>query len=275
VSNTGDEALVVELNRRAGWLGAWPQQGLCAVLDPENARIRAFLIEQAEQLVDGALVLDAGAGRKPYRSLFARHTYRSTDMPGGFYQEPHDFECFLHDIPQPDNQYDAVVLTQVLEHVPDPWATLKEIHRVLKPDGRLLLSVPLTAPLHGEPWHFFHFTHYGLQRMANMLGFVPQQFEKMGGAFWVLGKRLPDAFIKLFKQYDPFRARKRGQSSLSCLLLNVVLSPLFLLGYLPAAYVLRPLFYWLDALDREKSFTLGYTLVLVKQGEASSKEIEP
>ena len=272
MNNASNDTQRIELNPRAGWLGIWPVQGLRAVLDPENARIRAFLVEQAGQLASGALVLDAGAGRKPYRRLFAQQTYQSTDMPGGFYEEPHDFECFLHEIPKPDNHYDAVVLTQVLEHVPDPWATLKEIHRVLKPNGRLLLSVPLTAPLHGEPWHFFHFTHYALHRMAISLGFAPRDIEKVGGAFWVLGKRLPDAFRKLFKQYDPFRARKRHQNPLLCLVLNVVLLPLYLLGYLPAAYILRLLFYWLDALDREKSFTLGYTLVLVKQNTPSVKE---
>ena len=249
---------------RAGWLGVWPADGLRAVLDPENARIRAFLIEQAARLSADARVLDAGAGRKPYKSIFAGLNYESTDMPGGFYQEPHDFECHLDAIPRADASYDAVVLTQVLEHVPDPWAVLAEIRRVLKPGGRLLLSVPLTAPLHGEPWHFYHFTHHALLDMARRSGFVVEDLEKMGGAFWVLGKRLPDAFIKLFKQYDPFRARKRGQNVVANVALNIVLLPLLVFGYLPAAFLLRPLFYWLDALDRLKDFTLGYTLVLVR-----------
>ena len=114
-----------------------------------------------------------------------------------------DFECELHDIPKPNDHYDIVVLTQVLEHVPDPQATLSEIYRVLKPNGKLLISVPLNGPLHGEPWHFFQFTHYGLNQLALNTGFHITEIEKVGGEFWLIGKRLSIAFSQLLKQYDP------------------------------------------------------------------------
>ena len=235
------------------------------MLDPENARITEFLREEASRLSISARVLDAGAGSKPYKELFSASSYESCDMPGGFYSDTHDFECYLDNIPRNESNYDAVVLTQVLEHVPDPKAVLTEIHRVLKPGGKLFLSVPLTAPLHGEPWHFFHFTHYGIETLAYGTNYEVSVIEKIGGAFWVLGKRMPDAFRKLFKQYDPFRARKRGLNVLYCLLMNVVLLPLYFIAYLPSAYLFRPLCYWMDRLDIEKSFTLGYTAVLIKR----------
>lgn len=253
-----------ELLARGGWMGFFPKLGLKAIFDPENARIQTFLEEQALKLKKDDVVLDAGAGKKPYKYIFKNQNYQSTDMPGGFYVEPHDFECFLDDIPQPDNTYDVLVSTQVLEHVPDPWVVLKEKYRVLKPEGKLFLSVPLTAPLHGEPYHFYHFTHYALEKMAADIGFSIQDMEKVGGAFWVLGKRFPDAFIKLFKQYDPTRAKKRNQSVLVNIILNILMLPLFFVAYLPSKYILRPLFYFLDFLDRQKEFTLGYTLVLIK-----------
>lgn len=252
----------VTLNPRHGWLGSWP--GWRSVLDPENGRIPAFLREEAAKLPAAALVLDAGAGARPYSGIFHRQRYESCDMPGGFYHQKHDFECWLHEIPQPDARYDAIINTQVLEHVPEPVSVLLELRRVLKPGGVLLLSVPLTAPLHGEPWHFFHFTHHGIFELARRTGWEVVSCEKIGGAFWTLGKRLPDAFRKLLKQYDPTRARKRGQSVGFCLLMNLLLLPLWLLFYPLTAYVWRPLFYWFDQLDTEKSFTLGYTVVLRK-----------
>jgi SAM-dependent methyltransferase len=255
----------VDLNPRAGWLGWWPKTGVHAVLDPENGRIHAFLEEQAARLDAGSRVLDAGAGKRPYAPLFKRQCYESCDMPGGFYQHPHDFECWLHDIPQPDNSYDAVVLTQVLEHVPNPEAVLRELARILRPAGKVLLSVPLNGPLHGEPWHFFQFTHYGIAELARRTNFEVGEIEKVGGAFWQFGKRLPDAFNKLLKQYDPFRARKRGQPLAIAIGMTLALLPLWLLTYPLSAWLLRPLFYWLDRLDRNKEFTLGYTAVLIKK----------
>lgn len=255
-----------ELNPRHGWLGWWPRGGWRAVLDPENGRIRAFLEDEAARLAAGARVLDAGAGTRPYAALFRRQEYHSCDMPGGFYEARHDFECRLDAIPQPDASYDAVILTQVLEHVPNPIAVLREIRRVLRPGGRVLLSVPMNSPLHGEPWHFFQFTHHGLAELARQSDLVLATVEKLGGAFWHLGKRFPDTLRKLLKQWDPTRARKRGQSVRICVGMTLVLLPLYLLGYPVSAWIWRPLCYWLDQLDREKSFTLGFTAVLHKVG---------
>jgi SAM-dependent methyltransferase len=253
----------IPLNPRHGWLGWWP--GWCALLDPENGRIPAFLLEESAKLPDGARVLDAGAGQRPFAKFFSRQKYESCDMPGGFYEQRHDFECFLHEIPQAENSYDAVVLTQVLEHVPDPLAVLRELNRVLKPGGKLLLSLPLNGPLHGEPWHFFQFTHYGLAQLASQSNFQVENCEKIGGAFWNLGKRAADTVRKLMKQYDPFRARKRGQGVLWCVWMNLVLLLPWLIFMPLTAWVFRPLCYWLDRLDIQKTFTLGYTAVFVKK----------
>lgn len=253
----------IVLNPRHGWMGWWP--GWSTLLDPENGRIPAFLVEEAAKLSEGAHVLDAGAGSRPYAPIFRRQKYESCDMPGGFYKQKHDFECFLHAIPQPDNSYDAIINTQVLEHVPDPLAVMREMNRVLKPSGRLLLTVPLTAPLHGEPWHFFHFTHYAIAELARRSDFEIEECEKIGGAFWTLGKRLPDAFRKWMKQCDPFRARKRGQSLAYCIGMTLLLFVPWLICYPISGYLFRPLCYWVDRLDIEKTFTLGYTAVLVKK----------
>ena len=255
----------ITINPRHGWMGFWPQGGLKAILDPENGRIKHFLKEQHQHMDNETRLLDAGAGSCPYKPVFEGVRYESTDMPGGFYKHSHDFECFLHDMPKEDNTYDVVVLTQVLEHVPSPQAALKEICRVLKPGGKLLLSVPMNTPLHGEPWHFFNFTHHGIGQLAQETGFTVTDIEKVGGAFWQLGKRLPDTLRKLNKQYDPFRAKKRQQNVWLCILLSLLLIPVWFFAYLPSAYIFRPLCYWLDIIDQEKSFTLGYTAVLTKK----------
>jgi SAM-dependent methyltransferase len=120
--------------------------------------------------------------------------------------------------------------------VPNPQATLFEIWRGLKPNGKLLLSVPLNGPLHGEPWHYFQFTHYGLDQLAQKTGFKIAEIEKVGGAFWLIGKRLPVAFKKFLKQYDPFRAKKRNQSIVFTIFMTLLLLPTWFILYLPRRY---------------------------------------
>ena len=256
---------VIPLNPRSGWLGWWPAEGLRAVFDPENGRIRAFLREEAEHLAPGARVLDASAGTRPYAKYFHRQHYESCDVPGGFYKCKHDFECQLDAIPRPEATYDAVILTQVLEHVPNPAAVIAELNRVLKPDAVLLLSVPLNGPLHGEPWHFFQFTHYGLAALARSHHFTLERCEKVGGAFWFFGKHAQDAIRKLMKQVDPFRARKRGQSVMKCAVWTLLFLPVWIIGLVLLGYGFRPLAYWLDRFDFAKTLTTGYTAVLRKQ----------
>ncbi|MEO5365083.1 MAG: class I SAM-dependent methyltransferase [Magnetococcus sp. WYHC-3] len=263
----------VTLASRQGWMGWWPPGGWRTVLDPENGRIRHFLAEQAAQLPEGCRVLDAGAGRCPYAGLFVRHVYESCDHPGGFYPgQAHSFLCPLDAIPRPDGHYDAVILTQVLEHVPDPGAVLGELGRVLAPGGRLLVTVPLNGPLHGEPWHYYHFTHHALAHLAHRQGLELLHMEQVGGAFWVLGKRLHDTLRRVMKSRDPLRSRKRGHSPLSDLLVTLALLPFWLLLLPITGYLLRPLAYWLDRLDRDKSFTCGFTAVFSKPRRDASPQ---
>ena len=61
-----------------------------------------------------------------------------------------------------DNTYDVIVCTQVLEHVPNPFAAVAELHRVLKPGGRLLVTVPAAYPYHAVPRDYWRFTRDSL-----------------------------------------------------------------------------------------------------------------
>lgn len=82
----------------------------------------------------------------------------------------------------PGEQFDAVFLWMVLEHLHDPAATLREIRRVLKPDGWLVFSVPNFGSwerwFFGRYWyaldlprHLQHFTTRSLRRPLNESGF--------------------------------------------------------------------------------------------------------
>lgn len=259
----------ITLVSRNGWMGWFPRGGLKTILDPENARISEFLCQSSEALPDGSLILDASAGQCPYRKLFSQHRYESCDVPGGFYEHQHDFECLLDEIPKPENHYDAVILTQVLEHVPSPEKVLREINRVLKPDGQLLMSVPMNGPLHGLPWHFFQFTHLGLYELAKETGYSVAECEKLGGAFWFYGKHIQTTNRQLMKSFDPFRAKKRGKNAIVCAIVTICYFPFWITFRILLSYIFRPLSYWLDLLDTDKILTSGYTTIFKKNIDQS------
>jgi SAM-dependent methyltransferase len=65
----------------------------------------------------------------------------------------------------PDGAFDYVVCTEVLEHTLDPFAAIAEIHRILRPGGRLFLSVPFNLRIHGPLPDCWRFTEHGLRRL--------------------------------------------------------------------------------------------------------------
>lgn len=75
-------------------------------------------------------------------------------------------------LPIRDTSVDTVLLLEVLEHLRDPREALCEIHRVLRPNGRLLLSVPFLYPIHDAPHDYQRYTIHGLQREMESAGLV-------------------------------------------------------------------------------------------------------
>ncbi len=64
-----------------------------------------------------------------------------------------------------DGKFDAVMCAEVLEHVVDPFSAIRELHRILKCDGHLFITVPLNARIHGPVPDCWRFTEFGLNVM--------------------------------------------------------------------------------------------------------------
>ena len=110
--------------------------------------------------VAGVRVLDVGAGDRPYRALFPDAV--AFDVP----DNPHaDLHGSLEAIPVDDASFDVVLCLQVLEHVPDPGAAVRELRRVVRPGGRVLLSTHGIYPFHPNPDDLWRWTHQGLERL--------------------------------------------------------------------------------------------------------------
>ncbi|MFG3051508.1 class I SAM-dependent methyltransferase [Kitasatospora sp. NPDC048239] len=143
----------------------------------------AHLLDLREALaaaVDDAkgVWLDFGAGTSPYRGLFREAALKTAELGGaeGYsvdYQLNEDGSC-----PAPDDTFDGVLSTQVLEHVDDPDAYLREAFRLLRPGGRLVLSTHGVWEDHGGQ-DLWRWTADGLARQAELAGFTVDRTEKL------------------------------------------------------------------------------------------------
>lgn len=138
-------------------------------------------------------LLDVGCGERPYSGCRSQvtqwigldaDTNSSADITGS-----------ADAVPLPDATIDTVLCTQVLEHVAEPENAFAELHRVLRPGGMLILSVPQYWPLHEEPYDFRRYTEIGLRALATKGGFSVVAMRAQGRGVMVAGQALNNAIL--------------------------------------------------------------------------------
>ncbi len=152
---------------------------------------------KAETIPAGSRVLDIGAGTCPYRSFFVHCDYKTHDFKkykgiklGNTkeYSEI-DYESDITDIPVPDKFFDVILCTEVLEHVPEPIEALREMARILRRGGRLLITAPLGSGLHQMPYHFYGgYTPQWYQHFLPKFGLQVKEISPNGGFFKLLAQ---------------------------------------------------------------------------------------
>lgn len=219
-----------------------------------------WVAKMAAQLPKGSRILDVGAGSCPYRPLFEHCEYRAQDFTGltgdqlrhGGYGQI-DYICDASAIPVEDYSFDAVLCTEMLEHVPDPLTVLRELARVLRSGGKLMLTAPLGSGIHQEPHHYYGgFTPYWYQRFLNEVGFLDIQVEPNGGSF----KFFSQESLRFLATTTPF-VRLPFFPSVLWVWCWIGLLPI-LGGVLPMVCHL------LDRYDLENRFTVGYHVTAIR-----------
>lgn len=146
------------------------------------------------------LVLDAGAGRGAWRRtvLKTARAYESIDISKRSEQET-TWIGDIQDMPQvPSDRYDTIICQQVLEHVARPGQVLMEFSRVLKPGGRLILSVPHLNRRHELPHDYYRYTQEGLSFLVGEAGFEVGQIATYGGVLSFLHHQTSFFFPGIF-----------------------------------------------------------------------------
>jgi len=158
----------------------------------------AFVKEALADLKDGSTILDAGAGSQQYRKFCNHLKYSSQDfgkvtkdeaagfagLSENYEYGPLDYICDITEIPINDSSFDAVLCTEVFEHIPDPISALKELSRVLKKDGILILTLPSNCLRHFDPYFFYSgFSDRWLTYWLDDLGFEIIKIKTEGNYF--------------------------------------------------------------------------------------------
>jgi SAM-dependent methyltransferase len=209
------------------------------LVNAEGFSIRRFMKSAAREVKPPERVLDAGAGNCPYKALFARAAYESTDLEnsGGV---THTFTCDLHQVPRPDNTYDAIICTQTINQLEVPEKGLSEFYRLLKPGGRLYMTVGMGWP------------NLNLHKMLTHAGFRVVFIKPRGGMFWRMGHLLREMPSYIMSQYK------------DNLLAVLCLAPFYLVGVVVLGFLVPLVCHYIDWLDKRQSWTLGYACSCVK-----------
>lgn len=225
-----------------------------------------WIAQQAARVPAGSKVLDVGAGSAPYRGLFAHCEYTTQDFAqlrsdqlrhGGY--AAIDVVSEANAIPVPDASFDAVICTEVLEHVSDPIAVVREFGRIVTPGGRLILTAPLGSGIHQEPYHFYGgYTPYWYQRFLQEAGFSSIIVTANAGTL----RHVAQETIRFVRMTRPFGFTAPLYVQLLWLPFWLVLAPILSFAVPLAAKLL-------DKFDREQRFTVGYHVTAVRRAQGN------
>ena len=146
------------------------------------------------------VLVDLGCGTKPYLPIFEKHLaeYIGVDLPSNSLADT--FVTPDGTIPLLDAFADVVISTQVLEHTIDPISYLKECHRLLKPNGLLILSTHGYWPYHPDPIDYWRWTSSGVKKIIRDADFEIIELRGLMGLAPTALQLFQDSIIRKFNR---------------------------------------------------------------------------
>ncbi len=207
-------------------------------------------------------MLDVGCGDRPYERMFTGVThYVGIEHPGPAVNVEEELRTSFAravgivdiwgdaaTLPFPDATFDSCFCAEVLEHVPDPDEVVREVHRVLRPGGIALFTVPFAGELHATPFDFRRYTSFGIRRLLEDAGLEVDEVAPRGNFPMVAGMTLTHAINRLGSR----EIRRDGSVSLHPLALPVV-------GVLSA--IVQAVTLLVSRFSRDDGYCVGYAVV--------------
>jgi SAM-dependent methyltransferase len=169
-----------------------------------NASARAeWIIKSLKKIPEGSTLLDAGAGISPYRDSCSHLKYIAQDFgkydgkgevglqTGEWDNSKLDIVSDILNIPLSDGAVDAILCTEVFEHIPDPIKAIREFSRLLKPGGLLIITAPFCSLTHFAPFHFYTgFNRFFYEKFLPENDFNILELELNGNYFEWIGQEI-------------------------------------------------------------------------------------
>jgi SAM-dependent methyltransferase len=189
------------------------------------------------------IVLDVGAGQKPYYQKAVNAKIVSLDIK---HSKNIHIISDASSLPIKRSKFDGVLCINALYYNKNPFTAIKEISRVLKKNGKLVMMTPFIYPIHDAPNDKYRFTKYGIKEMLND-DFEIKEIKGVGSIF-----NLPAVMMHSIIKGIPLMHPK-----------SVVLKVLSLLLY--PFYIMCQLISILDFLDHSERWSTWYFTVAVKK----------
>lgn len=182
-----------------------------------------FFETSLKKISEQKKILDVGSSKPwqkemaTFKEWFRSSTYHTLDS------DPNSGATYIADVqkmPLANNAYKAIICKAVLQHVPFPYNAIKEMYRVLEPNGLLLAYVPFIYPYHARKnlyKDYWRFSKDGIERLFR--DFQNVEISPVDGYFTTLLNFCPIAILrKIFKPItrfldDIFQTKKRSSVS--------------------------------------------------------------
>jgi SAM-dependent methyltransferase len=130
-------------------------------------------------------LLDLGCGLAPLKGIYKPLVVRSVGVDRNCTVN-HAGVDIVHDLREPlpfvDGGFDTLVLSDVLEHIANPDLLWREMARVIRPGGHLLLNVPFFYWLHERPYDYHRYSEFRLRMFAAEHDFEVVNLYPLGGS---------------------------------------------------------------------------------------------
>lgn len=142
-------------------------------------------------------LLDLGCGKVPLHEAYAPHVSEiiCVDWAPGMHI---DLQCDLSKpLPFEDSRFDTIILSDVLEHIPEPHLLWIEMARILAPGGKIIMNVPFYYVVHEHPHDYYRYTNFALERFVKLNQMTVVQMVAIGGVVEIIADLFAKVTFKL------------------------------------------------------------------------------